>query len=275
MDPYGYGGGMGMGGGMGGGMSRGQDPTMMIVICVCFACALSVMLGGVGWTQGWFGNMYSAPTTPPYTAPATTDTTDTTATDTSSDAGYYQGLTTACALSYKPAKDSYNSAVPPFNANECQGAEFEANCAYWQSVQESANNWTWQRSGSVDGCVPVPPGSMAVGTALGGGTTSGGGMGTESPSPGTAQAAAGGLGKTGRWKPMRPGTAAKARAGGSKKTTRSSRARAGGTSAKRIINRVQRKTTRRRAGSPPAPFIQPAFSGPAPFTTGSIAYTMF
>lgn len=277
----GYGGGMGMG--MGYGRPGTQDPTMMIVMSICFACVLSLMLGGVGYLQGWFktGTSDTAPPAIDYSAmdtsmdASTMDTSmDTTVEDTGS---YYQGLPTACALSYKPAKDAYNAAVPPFDPNACQGQELEANCQYWQSVQQSAQNWVWQKTGNVDGCVPVPPGAQAVGSPF-------------LPPPAAASPAEGGTAS-----PASAATGAKAAAGGSKvigrgwrASQRQARARAGGRTAalkkttpkKKAVRATPkktttRKTTRRKAGSPPAPYATPAFSGPAPFSNNSVAYTMF
>ena len=292
---YGYGFGGGMGGmPMMGGSRPGSDPTMLIVLCVSFACALSVMIGGVGWAQGWFnfGTATTAPAPTPPDPSTTTDTSTDTTTDTTDTSGgvgaAYSGLPTMCALSYQPVKDVYNAAVPPFNPNACQGIELQASCQYWQSAQQTPNNWVWTKTGVVDGCIPVAPGSQAVGAPLVGGTTTGlrdpvsGSIlyGTVTPQPGVSEATAAGAGKvkyTVSKRSSKEKRLALVAAGGPKiirKQRRLGQPKKGGPK-NPAPKTTKSKRRGKHPGSPPAPFVSPAFSGPAPYTTGSVAYTMF
>ena len=268
-----------------GGPGAGGSNTMMIVaLGVVLLLVSSSALGLVGYMQGWFGGggMGSAstpavdPSIDPLTglpyASAGTASTDTNA---ATSAGF-SGLSTKCSLSYKPNQDKYNTAVPPFDPNACQGVSMEANCQSWLSVQQGTQ-WKWQKSGELDGCVPVAPdvsmssapvygtdaGTVVVTAAPGGVTInqSGGSVG------GDAQAQAGGYGKGGRWR--NTGDSKKIITAARKGTLPKAKVTAK-PAAKRPATPVKKPAA--RAG--PTPYSTPAFAEHSPYTEGLVSYSM-
>ena len=267
-------------GGGGSGPAGGSNTIMIVALGIVLLLVSSSAFGLVGYFQGWFGSMGSAaapavdPSIDPLTglpyASAGTTVTDPTA---AASAGGFSGLTTKCSLSYKPNKDVYNSAVPPFDPSACQGVQMEANCQSWLSTQQGSS-WKWQKTGELDGCVPVAPDvSMSSTSAPVYGTDAGTVVVTTAPgvvinqSGGDAQAQAGGYGKGGRWRntndskkiitAARKGTLPKA-----KVTTKPA--------AKRPVTPVKKPAA--RAG--PTPYSTPAFAEHSPYTEGLINYSM-
>lgn len=270
----------------------------MIIIVVIVLVLVLVSSSGVavfGYFSGWFGpNSAAAAEAAAAAASASAAAAANAANASSANAGAgtgatttsnFTGLSTACALSYKPSQDVYNAAIPPFDPNACQGVQMEANCESWLSVQQGTQ-WMWQKTGVLDGCVPVAPqptllaGQQASASASasgpasagnpGGGIvinqTGGGASGLASvpvasvpaDSAKMANAQAGGYGKYGRWRNV--------------------------ADTKKIIALANRSATKRAAavpvnksktvGAPPAPYAQPKFSDHAPYFPGMIKYPM-
>jgi len=251
--------------------SNGKSNTGMIIAIVAVVVLMIVSssgLGGFGYMQGWFGG--SAPSTP-YPA-------DTLAPDTAEPAPAinYQGLSTACAISYKPASDQFNTAVPPFDPSKCQGVEIESNCQTWTPVQQG-QTWQWQKSNNIDGCVPVQPDT--VGVAKGQVYMTNVGPVVPFPSAGTPVPGesgiqtGGGYGKDGRWRNASDSQQIVAAAQSGRLRTSSSRS----TSTKKTSAPARKvtasKTTKpavRRSNAEPAPMVMntPAYADFAPYTSG-------
>lgn len=271
---------MGAYNGRGGTSAGGNNMMLVAILGVVLLLVSSSALGLVGYFQGWFGGLGTAstpvvdPTIDPLTglpyATAATAVTDPTA---AASAGGFSGLSTQCALSYIPNQDKYNSAVPPFDPSRCQGVQMEANCQSWLSVQQGTQ-WKWQKTGILDGCVPVSPDvTLSPSSAPVYGTDAGAVVVTSAPggininqSGGDAQAQAGGYGKGSRWRNVndskkiitaaRKGVLPKAKV--PLKTT-----------AKRAVVQPVKKA---RAG--PTPYSSPAYSEGAPYSEGLISYSM-
>lgn len=262
----------------GSGPAGGNNTMIIVALGIVLLLVSSSALGLVGYFQGWFTGLGSAaapvadPTIDPLTglpyASAGTTVTDPTA---AASAGGFSGLSTQCALSYKPNQDKYNSAVPPFDPSACQGVQMEANCQSWLSTQQGTQ-WKWQKTGVLDGCVPVAPDvTLSPSSAPVYGTDAGTVVVSSAPgvsitqSGGDAQAQAGGYGKGSRWRNVKDSKKiiTAARRGALPKAKVAARP-----AAKRAVVPVKKA----RAG--PTPYATPAFTEHAPYTEGVVSYSM-
>ena len=256
--------------------SNGKSNTGMIIAIIAVVVLMLVSssgLGGFGYMQGWFGGSEPAPAYPA----------DTVAPDTAEPAPAinYQGLSTACAISYKPASDQFNTAVPPFDPSKCQGVEIESNCQTWTPVQQG-QTWQWQKSNNIDGCIPVQPDTVGVAQGQVYMTNVGPVVPfptAGSPTPGDPSSiqSGGGYGKDGRWRNASDSQQIVAAAQSGRLRTsnsRSSSAKKTSAPAKKTTSAPSKKATVkpavRRSNAEPAPMAMntPAYAGFAPYTSG-------
>lgn len=256
--------------------NSGKSNTGMIIAIVAVVVLLIVSssgLGGVGYMQGWFGGGGGGGA---ITDPLPADTTP--PADPAAASVNYQGLSTSCAISYKPASDQFNTAVPPFDPSKCQGIEIESNCQTWTPVQQGTT-WQWQKSNNIDGCVPVQPDTVGVakgqlymtdaGPVVPFPTTSV----SPNPSDPNAPQTGGGYGKDGIWRNAADSKQIVALA-------RSGRLRSGGRTssssvAKMAVARATAAPRRTVVSRTTKPAVRRANADPAPMRLNSPAYAEF
>jgi hypothetical protein len=260
--------------------NSGKSNTGILIAVVAVVALLAVSssaIGGIGYMQGWFGAGAPVDILPIDTvAPLDAAAADTAAVN-------YQGLSTSCAISYKPASDQFNTAVPPFDPSKCQGVEIESNCQTWTPVQQGTT-WQWQKSNNIDGCIPVQPDTVGVAKGQMYMTD----VGPVVPFPTVAGSAApgeqsgGGYGKDGRWRNAADSTqivalarSGRLRAGG--RTSSTAKKMAAARPAARMATAAPRRATAskpavRRANADPAPVAMntPAYSQFAPYISGLV-----
>jgi hypothetical protein len=258
-----------------------KSNTMLIVIVIIFFVILmSSASGFFGWTQGWFGGG-SSPTFPPLPeTPVDIPVEDTSSTIT------YQGLSTACATSYKVSQDQFNTAIPPFDPSKCQGIEIESNCQTWTPVQQGTT-WVWQKTAAIDGCIPVQPDTVGVAkgvtyvTDAGVVTPTTSAMTSKDPS-GTSMSSGGSYGSgPNAWRNAEDSQqiVAVARSGKTRSSTRTTTSSSAKKTSKPTSKPTAKKTTptptKTRSNSDPAPLVStPAYSDYAPYQTGMVSFNM-
>lgn len=252
---------------------RKSNTLLIVVVIIFFVLLVSSGFGFFGYTQGWFGGSSSSNFTLPPLPVADTSS------DTSSDSStiQYQGLSTACATSYKVSQDQFNTAIPPFDPSKCQGVEIESNCQTWTPVQQGTT-WVWQKTAAIDGCVPVQPDTVGVAkgvtyvTDAGVVTPTTSAMAASKDPSGTSMASGGGYGKDGTWRNAEDSQqiVAVARSGKTRSSTRTT-----SKTSKPAAKKSTPTPTKTRSNSDPAPLLStPAYADAAPFTQGMVSYSL-